>query len=185
MSGAPLLLPQAAIQKLEDSLQEAFLITNAQGEILLATSKARLLLKTFFIECADPVLPGELCTWLIEGCDSQKPFVVRDPEKGEVEIQCLSLSRTQHLMLLCIQHRPGPKVLRELGLTSREAEILYWMAEGKHNPEIAIVVNASLNAVKKHASNIFAKLGVESRGSAIRLALEVLMASQATAQQML
>jgi len=66
--------------------------------------------------------------------DSEKPLVVRDPEKGEVEIQCLSLSPTEYLTLLCIQHRPsdhGPKALRALGLTIREAEILYWMAEGK------------------------------------------------------
>jgi len=48
------------------------------------------------------------------------------------------------------------------------------MTEGKTNPEIAIIIDASLNTVKKHAINLFAKLGVETRTAAARLALGVL-----------
>ena len=48
------------------------------------------------------------------------------------------------------------------------------MTEGKTNPEIAIILDASLNTVKKHANNLFAKLGVETRTGAARMALSVL-----------
>ena len=78
-----------------------------------------------------------------------------------------------------IEHRPvqqGPKALLALGLTAREAEVLYWITEGKTNPEIAIILDASPDTVKKHAANLYAKLGVPTRTSAARCALSVLLA---------
>jgi DNA-binding CsgD family transcriptional regulator len=76
-----------------------------------------------------------------------------------------------------MEHRngdKGPKALLALGLTAREAEVLYWISEGKTNPEIAIILDSSINTVKKHANNLFAKLGVETRTAAARTALNVL-----------
>ena len=76
-----------------------------------------------------------------------------------------------------IEHRngdKGPQALLALGLTAREAEVLYWITEGKTNPEIAIILDSSVNTVKKHANNLFAKLGVETRTGAARAALQVL-----------
>jgi DNA-binding CsgD family transcriptional regulator len=61
-----------------------------------------------------------------------------------------------------------------LGLTAREAEVLYWITEGKTNPEIAIILDASPDTVKKHAANLYAKLGVPTRLSAARCALSII-----------
>jgi DNA-binding CsgD family transcriptional regulator len=72
---------------------------------------------------------------------------------------------------------PGPKALRALGLTQREAEVLYWITEGKTNPEIAIILQAAPETVKKHAANLYGKLGVPTRTSAARCALSVLLAN--------
>ena len=68
------------------------------------------------------------------------------------------------------------QLLLALGLTAREAEVLYWITEGKTNPEIAIILDASPDAVKKHATNLYAKLGVPTRTSAARCALSVRLA---------
>ena len=62
----------------------------------------------------------------------------------------------------------------ELGLTPRVAETLLWLAQGKTNPEIAIVLGNSESTVKKHVLEIFEKLGVETRTAASLCALEVL-----------
>ena len=59
---------------------------------------------------------------------------------------------------------------RDYGLTRRELEILRLMVEGKTNPEIASALTISASTVKFHTSNIFQKLGVESRAAAIVLA---------------
>ncbi len=63
---------------------------------------------------------------------------------------------------------------RALGLSEREAEVLFWISEGKSSPENALIIGAAAATVKKHAENLFAKLGVENRAAATRLALEKL-----------
>jgi len=67
---------------------------------------------------------------------------------------------------------PEPKQLEVLGLTPREAEVLFWVAQGKSNPEIATILGIGLTTVKKHLEATFAKLGVENRTSAAAMALE-------------
>ncbi|MBM3844723.1 MAG: response regulator transcription factor [Verrucomicrobia bacterium] len=64
--------------------------------------------------------------------------------------------------------------LEALGLTKREAEILLWVAQGKSNSDIAIIVGSAEATVKKHLQNLFGKLGVESRNATALRALEVL-----------
>ena len=85
------------------------------------------------------------------------------------------------------QHRPpaqfnpdfsSPAPLTTLGLTAREAEVLLWVAQGKSNGEIAAILGATENTVKKHLQNIFEKLGVDSRHTATVRALELLSATR-------
>jgi DNA-binding NarL/FixJ family response regulator len=64
--------------------------------------------------------------------------------------------------------------LLKLGLTEREAEVLLWVAQGKSNGDIAGILGAAENTVKKHLQNIFEKLGIESRNAASVRALEAL-----------
>ena len=63
---------------------------------------------------------------------------------------------------------------REEGLTAREAEVLYWIAQGKSNPDIATILGANVRTVHKHVEHIFQKLGLETRNAAMLAALEVL-----------
>ncbi len=65
-----------------------------------------------------------------------------------------------------------PEQLEPLGLTPREAEVLFWVARGKTNDEIATVLGIGLTTVKKHLESTFAKLGVENRTAAAAMALE-------------
>ena len=58
-------------------------------------------------------------------------------------------------------------------LTDREAEILQLIAAGRSNPEIAELLYLSLNTVKWHAKNLYAKLGVSNRVEAITRAQEL------------
>ena len=64
--------------------------------------------------------------------------------------------------------------LEKLGLSAREAEILLWVAQGKSNYEVSVILNISAATVKKHLENIYAKLGVENRNSASLRAVELL-----------
>lgn len=72
--------------------------------------------------------------------------------------------------------QPGPRdphaALRTLGLTPRQAEVLHWVAQGKTNPEIGVILGVSALTVKKHLESVFHTLGVENRTTAVVLALE-------------
>ncbi len=68
---------------------------------------------------------------------------------------------------------PQPLV-EKLGLTPREAEVLLWVAQGKANGDISLILSTSESTVKKHLEHIFEKLGVENRGAASLRAVEVL-----------
>ncbi len=57
-------------------------------------------------------------------------------------------------------------------LTGREREVMRLMVDGLNNHEIAEKLVISLGTVKFHISNIFQKLGVDSRVEAVRLAFE-------------
>jgi len=57
-------------------------------------------------------------------------------------------------------------------LTDREREVLTCMVEGLNNQEIAEKLVISLGTVKFHISNIFQKLGVDSRVEVVKAALE-------------
>lgn len=74
------------------------------------------------------------------------------------------------------------KPLESLGLTPMEAEVLLWMAQGKSNSDIGIILGMAEGTVKRHASNFFPKLGVESRNAATLLALETLSTASKASQ---
>lgn len=68
------------------------------------------------------------------------------------------------------------KPLEALGLTPREAEVLLWLAQGKSNGDISVILGASEGTIKKHLEHIFEKLAVESRNAASMCAVEALSA---------
>jgi len=51
-------------------------------------------------------------------------------------------------------------------LSRRELEVLRLMAQGHSKPQVAGLLGISVNTVKRHAGNIFGKLGVNDRAQA-------------------
>lgn len=68
-------------------------------------------------------------------------------------------------------HQPLQKAF---GLTPREAEVLIWVAQGKSNSDIGILLSMTERTAKQHLSSCFMKMGVESRTAATVEALRVL-----------
>lgn len=90
------------------------------------------------------------------------------------------LAWTKHKSPWFVEEAPALSVrerLRELGLTPREADILYWMTEGKQNREIATILGRSLETVQEHVANLVCKLGQENRHAATVSALRTLQKS--------
>lgn len=154
-----------AEEQLRDSLDRALVVVSADGRILFATRLAQTLLKRSFPERGPEAFPGGIPSpGGSEGGSELAPGLMakaltgRPGEPVVVELQASAA--------------PGPNVLMKLGLTPREAEVLFWIAEGKTSPEIGVILNSSRRTVEKHSERIFEKLGVGNRTAAIRCALE-------------
>jgi len=70
------------------------------------------------------------------------------------------------LLVECALVGQSSRALEKLGLSSREADVLFWLAQGKSNPEIAIILGITAPTVKKHIEAIFRKLNVSNRTEA-------------------
>ena len=57
-------------------------------------------------------------------------------------------------------------------MTPREAEVLFWISQGKSNHDIGVILGTKTGTVCKHVEHIFSKLNVENRTSAAVVALE-------------
>jgi DNA-binding CsgD family transcriptional regulator len=87
----------------------------------------------------------------------------------------LTLAGSTDRPLLLIQERRPPvdgRSLRRLGLTTREADVLAWVAQGKTDSETGAILGISPRTVAKHLEHIFQKLGVETRTAAAARAHE-------------
>ena len=71
------------------------------------------------------------------------------------------------------QHNPAREekvldaVARESGLTSRETDVLHYLAQGYSKPYIAKALCVSLATVKTHTNRIYSKLGISTRDELI------------------
>ena len=67
----------------------------------------------------------------------------------------------------------------DLGLTEREAEVCFWMAQGKSNHEIGELLKISPLTAKKHSENIYRRLGAAGRTDVTRRVIRHLMNGEA------
>jgi len=112
----------------------------------------------------------EVRTGMNSGADDYlvKPFET-DDLLNSIETR---LKRIAELTSTKPTKEPTPKMLIPLGLTEREAETLFWLAQGKANSDLCILLDVKLTTIKKHLERIYQKLGVENRTSAAAMAHE-------------
>jgi DNA-binding CsgD family transcriptional regulator len=56
--------------------------------------------------------------------------------------------------------------IAEARLTPREAEVTFWLVQGKSNWEIASIIGSAPRTVEKHMEHVLKKLRVENRTAA-------------------
>lgn len=94
-------------------------------------------------------------------------------ENAKLKISLTFESDAQTFLLRFVEERePSPADLQPLGLTAREAEVLFFLARGKTNREIGVLCGISARTVQKHLEHIFPKIGVETRSAAAITAIE-------------
>jgi DNA-binding NarL/FixJ family response regulator len=169
-----------AEDQLQQSLDQAVIVATRDHRIQFCTRHAWDLLGRYFSEKILIDLPEAIETWIEAGGEPEsapkRPLVI-EKGRGTLTVRHFSEGDSGQTTMLLLDERVeinDPAVLQQLGLTPREAEVLFWMTQGKSSPEIAVILEAANNTVKKHVQNIFQKLGVENRTAAALRALEVI-----------
>jgi NarL family two-component system response regulator YdfI len=124
----------------------------------------------------DPMIQGlqaGACGYLLKDCTLETLLnAVRAAARGEMVVQPDVMGRILAQAARAAAPAPAAPDRRPLDLTEREREILDGVAHGDRNKEIAARLGISERTVGSHLNSIFAKLGVDSRASAVAIAIE-------------
>src|SRR6478752_4949157 len=168
-------LTQSARAALDVSGRFLFAV-NRQGHVLWATPQAQKLLADHHNAQADDfVLPPSLLQWLEQAKDkgSSKSQAAPLPDNPQLRLYYMGETAPNEFLLRLSKESgtaPPPEFTSELGLTTREGEVLAWLSKGKTNRDIAQILGLSPRTVDKHLEQIYAKLGVENRTAAAAIA---------------
>jgi DNA-binding NarL/FixJ family response regulator len=154
------------------------LAVNRAGKIMWSTPQAQKLLADHFAAggSEEMVLPEPLREWLEQaqqGKAGTKAQAASFPEHPELKLYYMgNAGPNEFLLRLAKDASAGlpAEFSSELGLTTREGEVLSWLSKGKTNRDIAQILGLSPRTVDKHLEQIYAKLGVENRTAAAAIA---------------
>ena len=146
------------------------------GRVLWQTPLARELMARHFGGAQEgPVhAPPDLCEWvrarLAAGGGDEEP-AHWNSVAGTRRLRCTlhPASAEDEWLVVLTESGNGAAVealALQFRLTAREAEVLYWVAQGKTNRDIGEILGTSPKTVTKHLEHVFEKLGVETRTAA-------------------
>ncbi|NTJ43114.1 response regulator transcription factor [Agrobacterium larrymoorei] len=116
-------------------------------------------------------------SWMETEQSRETPLIVTQAERPSLQFMFLgAVGGDEYLFrLTTVNEKSGEALLRErFALTTRESEVLIWIAKGKSNRDIGEILGLSARTVNKHLEQIYVKLGVENRASAAVKAAHVL-----------
>lgn len=134
---------------------------------------------TVFAEWVDDA--DSLGAWLqvqrqrFDGDDAPRqlePFTILRGEHRVVIRYVAGSSRPDALLLAERAARANPEHFTDIGLTTREAQVLGLLVDGAGSDEIATTLGISSGTVRKHLERVYRKLGVQSRAQAVAAAFE-------------
>jgi len=156
------------------------LAVNGVGKIMWATPQAQKLLSDTLAPDRDDdvVLPEPIPQWLDQArkgkAGSKIAFMAALPGNEQLRLQYMGkLGANEFLLRLAKDSstETPAEFSSELGLTTREGEVLSWLSKGKTNRDIAQILGLSPRTVDKHLEQIYSKLGVENRTAAAAIAV--------------
>ena len=96
---------------------------------------------------------------------------IRAAARGETLLQPDVMNRVMAHTGTAAAAKPAESA-GEIPLTDRELQVLTAVARGDRNKEIALQLGVTERTVKAHLTNIYNKLGVDSRAAAVSVAIQ-------------
>ena len=153
-----------------DASGRYLLAVNGHGKVVWATPQAQKMLSDNLPSTAgdefalsEPML--QLLMQTQREKTKSKAKTVSLPENEQLQLQYMGkLGPNEFLLRLAKDSSADTPIefSKELGLTTREGEVLSWLSKGKTNRDIAQILGLSPRTVDKHLEQTYAKLGVEN-----------------------
>jgi DNA-binding CsgD family transcriptional regulator len=156
------------------------LAVNGRGQLMWATPQAQKLLSDTLAadSSEDFALPEPMIQWLDQvqkgKAGSKTVAMASFPGNEQLRLQFMGKLGPNEFLLRLAKDTSADmpaEFSSELGLTSREGEVLSWLSKGKTNRDIAQILGLSPRTVDKHLEQIYSKLGVENRTAAAAIAV--------------
>ena len=158
--------------------QATVAVRAADGRLVWQTPLARKLLGDFFANPED-VAPVELLNWIANAHrarrENREPAALMIADGNRRLLASFHDQTGDNEWLVVLREENDASAIDSLiaafRLTQREAEVLYWVVQGKTSKDIGDILGSSPRTVNKHLEHVFEKLGVETRTAAANLAL--------------
>ncbi len=171
-------------QRVMETIGAGWLDLDPDLRIQQAAPLASSILETFFDQSypEEDCLPVQLHSWVHSNFEQLQeggpvePLVISN-STGRLIVRLLPGGDRKGCSLLMEQFLAvaPADLLERLGLTGRQAEVLYWVCQGKSNAEIAVILKISVRTVTFHISGILEALGVTNRTEAAKIATSHLL----------
>ena len=161
-----------------DAAGRHLLAVRADGAILWSTPQAtRLINAATGSNDGLDIVSRTIGEWMEQQASRDTPLVITQSDRPSLQFTFLgAVGADEYLFRLTTTNdKSGDALLRDrFSLTTRESEVLVWIAKGKSNRDIGEILGLSARTVNKHLEQIYVKLGVENRASAAVKAAHVL-----------
>ncbi len=118
-------------------------------------------------------LQAGACGFLLKDCSLETLVqAIRSAVRGEMLVPPEMMARILTHAARAISPARAAAPRSSLDLTEREQEVLAGVARGERSKEIALRLGISERTVGSYLNNIFTKLGVDSRASAVAVAMK-------------
>lgn len=155
------------------STSDGVILIGECRRLLFISRNAMLSLKTYFPIPTNDGLPPAVTEWLDNNLSRKARFpLLAFLRNARLELTVVE-DTANHCLIFTRESEPisDAAIAVRLGISPREGEVMLWVAAGKTNPEIAVILAIALRTVVHHLENIFRKLGLENRHAAICLVL--------------
>ncbi|MBD2252372.1 helix-turn-helix domain-containing protein [Nostoc parmelioides] len=177
-------LQSQLVEQHQATEQVAVISLSINGKVKWMTQKAGEILHHYFPPSnAKFFLPDILQRWInhqvFELVQSTETFTSPCPLRLELDGRRLTIrlnynAQLEQVYLLLEETQAiefSVEALQMMGLTKREAEVLFWVAKDQSTNEVAKHLGISDRTVKKHLENVYEKFGVQTRLAAVMYVL--------------
>jgi DNA-binding CsgD family transcriptional regulator len=160
-----------AMHRLVEAEGEGLVLLDRHQRIEHCTPTAQAIFERWFGGFGTAALPEPVQGWLAAGTRTPAPPapLVIDRANGHLLVRRVPVADTEALLVSEQRSERTETLLRGLGLTPREAQVLVLVTDDHKVAEVASRLSISSRTVEKHIEHAYDKLGLDGRVGATNL----------------